>query len=91
VSLTPWRKHWSAFQDASHHGIDTRLSAVLKTPEEAEAGSPLFLDMTEDARLLYDRDDFFAGRLERLRERLRQLGRNGSGEQYVVLGFKAGL
>jgi uncharacterized protein len=63
-----------AFQDERHHGIDTRLSAVLKTPEEAEAGSPLFLDMTEDARLLYDRDDFFAGRLERLRERLRQLG-----------------
>jgi predicted nucleotidyltransferase len=63
-----------AFQDASRHGINTRLSAVLKTPEEAEAGSPLFLDMTEDARLLYDRDGFFASRLERLRERLRQLG-----------------
>lgn len=63
-----------ALQDARRHGVDTRLSAVLKTPEEAEAGSPLFLDMTEDARLLYDRDDFFAGRLERLRERLRQLG-----------------
>jgi len=63
-----------ALQDARQHSVDTRLSAVLKTPEEAEAGSPLFLDMTEDARLLYDRNDFFAGRLERLRERLRQLG-----------------
>ena len=63
-----------AFQDARHQGVDTTLSAVLKTPEEAEAGSPLFLDMTEDARLLYDSDNFFAGRLERLRERLRKLG-----------------
>ncbi|WP_447979710.1 nucleotidyltransferase domain-containing protein [Candidatus Nitrospira bockiana] len=63
-----------AFMDARRHGIDTKLSVVLKTPEEAEAGSPLFLDMTEDAQLLYDRDDFFARRLERLRGRLRQLG-----------------
>jgi uncharacterized protein len=39
-----------------------------------EAGSPLFLDLVEDARILYDEGDFFAGRLERLRERLAALG-----------------
>ncbi len=55
-------------------GIDTTLSPVLKTPEEARAGSPLFLDMVEDARLLYDRDGFFGGRLGKLRERLAKLG-----------------
>lgn len=50
------------------------LSPIFKTREEAERGSPLFLDMTEDARILFDRDGFFAARLDRLRERLRELG-----------------
>jgi hypothetical protein len=50
------------------------LSAVFKTPEEVEAGSPLFLDMVEDARILHDPDGFLAGHLGRLRERLRALG-----------------
>ena len=50
------------------------LSAVLKTPEEVTAGSPLFLDMVEDARILHDEGGFLAARLERLRTRLRELG-----------------
>lgn len=40
----------------------------------AELGSPLFLDMVEDARILYDKSEFFSKRLERLRKRLRELG-----------------
>jgi predicted nucleotidyltransferase len=55
-------------------GIETELSPILKTPEQAMAGSPLFLDMTEDARLLYDRDRFFELRLAQLRSRLAELG-----------------
>ncbi|MBI3393701.1 MAG: nucleotidyltransferase domain-containing protein [Nitrospirae bacterium] len=55
-------------------GINTGLSPVFKAPEEAEEGSPLFLDMVEDAKILFDRDGFFARRLERLRERLKALG-----------------
>jgi predicted nucleotidyltransferase len=55
-------------------GAPVLLSPVFKTPAEAEAGSPLFFDMTEDARILYDTEGFLAGRLERLRARLRQLG-----------------
>lgn len=50
------------------------LSPILKTPEEASAGSPLFLDMTEDARLLHDEGGFLAAVLERLRRRLHELG-----------------
>ncbi len=65
----------SAELDAAHGvGIDTRLSPVFKTPGEAEAGSPLFLDMVDDARLLVDRDGFFASVLARLRRRLESLG-----------------
>lgn len=55
-------------------GWDIRLSPIFKTPAEAEIGSPIFLDMVEDARILFDRENFFASRLDRLRERLGQLG-----------------
>jgi len=50
------------------------LSPIFKTPEEVEAGSPLFLDMVEDARILHDANGFLAARLDRLRARLRELG-----------------
>ena len=47
---------------------------VTKTPEEARVTSPLYLDMVEDGRLLFDRDGFFAAILERMRARMRELG-----------------
>jgi hypothetical protein len=50
------------------------LSPVFKTPEEVAAGSPLFFDMVEDARVLHDPDGFLAAYLAQLRARLRQLG-----------------
>lgn len=55
-------------------GINTFISPVLKTPREAEMGSPLFLDMVEDALILYDKNGFFSKILERLRQRLKELG-----------------
>jgi len=55
-------------------GINTYISPVFKTPEEAEMGSPLFLDMVEDASILFDSNGFFSKRLARLRNRLRELG-----------------
>jgi len=54
-------------------GVLTYLSPVFKTPEEALGGSFLFLDMIDDARILYDRDDFFKNLLERLKMRLSEL------------------
>jgi len=50
------------------------LSPVFKTPEEIANGSPLFLDMVEDVRMLFDRDDFFKSVLKGLKERLQRLG-----------------
>ncbi len=47
---------------------------VVKTPTEAVHRSPLYLDMTTDARLLFDRDAFFAHVLDGMRERMRVLG-----------------
>lgn len=65
-------------------GIHTRLSPVFKTPEELEAGSPLLLDMVEDAVILYDPEGILADRLRRLRNRLAELGarRIWRGEQW---------
>ncbi len=61
-------------RQAANSGIQTTLSPILKTPEEVTVGSPLFLDMVEDARVLYDRDGFFTQQLARLRQRLAKLG-----------------
>jgi predicted nucleotidyltransferase len=55
-------------------GINTYISAIIKSPDEVEKGSPLFLDMVEDIRILFDRNSFFEGILEKLRERLKKLG-----------------
>jgi len=61
-------------KDARNSGIQTTLSPVFKTPAELGLGSPLLLDMVEDARILYDRGDFFKDELSRLRQRLSRLG-----------------
>jgi hypothetical protein len=54
--------------------IPVSLSPVLKTPAEVEHGSPLFLDLVEDAWILHDPAGFLAGYLDGLRARLRALG-----------------
>ena len=54
--------------------LPVSLSPVFKTPEEVAAGSPLFLDMVEDARILYDDSGYLTGQLDRLRQRLAALG-----------------
>lgn len=55
-------------------GLHPELSPVLMTPSELERGSMLLLDMTEDARILFDRVGCLASALDRLRRRLRELG-----------------
>lgn len=55
-------------------GISCYISPIIKTPEEASRGSPLFLDMVYDSIILYDKNGFFKGILESLRKRLEELG-----------------
>jgi len=62
------------FRRLRSEGVTTELSPVLKTPSEVDQGSPLFLDMLDDARLLVDRDAFLAQVFERIRARLARLG-----------------
>jgi hypothetical protein len=55
-------------------GLHCVLSPLLKTPEEARAGSPVFFDMIEDAVMLHDEGGFFRGVLDDLAGRLQRLG-----------------
>ncbi len=64
----------SFLESLEKQGIQTYISPIFKTPEEVKKGSPLFLDMVEDARILYDKDDFFTNWLKSFRNRLKKLG-----------------
>ncbi len=55
-------------------GVHTTVMPVLKTPAELRAGSFLFLDMTDQARILYDRQRVLATYLDELGAKLRALG-----------------
>lgn len=68
------RKIEPFLESLQKEGIHTYVSPIFKTPEEARGGSPLFLDMVEDATILYDRDGFFHTILDGLRKRLKELG-----------------
>ena len=50
------------------------LSLIALTPEEAATVKPYYLGMLSGHLLLFDRDGFFAGVLDRLEARLAELG-----------------
>jgi len=54
-------------------GGHVELSPIFKTRAEVTRGTPLLLDLVDDARVLYDREDFMRSMLARLRARLDQL------------------
>lgn len=63
-----------ALSNLRQQGISTFLSPVLRTPVEVDRGGVFYIDLVEDARLLYDRGEFLKGFLDRLRRRLEQIG-----------------
>lgn len=70
-------------------GLRAHVAPLVRTRAEAAHTRPLYLDLTEDAVLLFDREGFFAGVLERLRARMRALGSRRlatrGGDRYWVL------
>ena len=50
------------------------VALILATPEEAVNVKPYYLGMLSGHELIFDRDDFFARVLDRLRQRLDELG-----------------
>jgi len=59
---------------AAHSGVNTALSPIFKTPEELSRGSFLFLDMTDQAKILYDPQGLLSAYLADLGERLARQG-----------------
>ncbi len=55
-------------------GYYVSFSPIMKTPEEAMRFSPLYMDMTEDAVLIYDKENFLQNLLQRIRKKLNELG-----------------
>jgi len=55
-------------------GIPTDVTEIARTVEEARRFHSIYLDMTEEAIILFDRDGFLSGILERVRQRLKELG-----------------
>ncbi|MEM2965118.1 MAG: nucleotidyltransferase domain-containing protein [Candidatus Bathyarchaeia archaeon] len=55
-------------------GYAVMISPIMKSMEEALRMSPIYLDMVEDATIVYDKGGFFVGILQRLKERLDELG-----------------
>lgn len=61
-------------REAGKKGVHVEISPILKTIEEVKAGSWLFLDFVEEARIIYDKGSFFSTFLESLQVRLKKLG-----------------
>jgi predicted nucleotidyltransferase len=57
-----------------HSGIYSSIQWYALDTTESETLRPLYLDMTLDAVIIYDRNDFFAEILSRLRTRLQDVG-----------------
>jgi predicted nucleotidyltransferase len=77
-----------SLRQALQHGVRTVFSPHIKTPAEVLQGSPVFLDMTETVKILFDREGFLALYLSTLKERLSDLGarkiRFGGGYYWIL-------
>ena len=63
-----------SFTELYEKGYFPAFSPILKTKKEANFLSPLYLDMVDDAIILFDKDSFFQNILKKLRERLKEMG-----------------
>lgn len=61
-------------RNARENGWAAALSPIIRTPEEVLLGGYLYLDMIEEARILYDKDNFFAAFLEDKKAQLETYG-----------------
>ena len=56
--------------EAKQQGWDTHLSTLLKTPEDVALGGYIYLDMVDDAVILYDKNGFFRDFLTGYKQKL---------------------
>ncbi len=63
-----------SFTELNEKNYYPTFSPILKTREEARFLSPLYLDMINDAIILFDKDNFFYDVLQTLNSQLIKLG-----------------
>jgi predicted nucleotidyltransferase len=61
------------FISITKSGCTPELKPILFSKEEASESRYIFLDIVNDGIILYDRNDFFRKRLEKLRMKLKEL------------------
>jgi len=61
-------------QTLSQTGWFPYISAILKTPQEADCISRIYFDMIDEAKIIFDKGDFFKSVLQRVKKRLEELG-----------------
>lgn len=70
-----WKARHRAHEALMEHYPDAwKIRAILLSLPEARKNRYLYLDMTEDALLLFDSGGFFQGKLDDMRRRLGELG-----------------
>lgn len=62
------------YQMARERGLGCFVSSLVLTRAEADQNRYLYLDLTREALLLFDRDGFFRTRLAQMQARMRELG-----------------
>jgi uncharacterized protein len=75
-------------QDAREKGWYIDLSPVIRKPEEVKTGGYFYLDMVDDAQILYDKGNFFFNFIEDLKQRLNEYGaekRKWKGGYYWII------
>jgi hypothetical protein len=65
---------WGEQEKLISEGLAADVSIRLMSRVEAECPRLFYLDIAEDGMLLHDRGGFFAGIVEKVRERIRELG-----------------
>lgn len=65
------------------YGIDTYISPIIKTKDEVFYGSPIFLEMTEKVKIIFDKDNFFKNYLKELEKKMKKYGTKKINDHWV--------
>jgi predicted nucleotidyltransferase len=63
-----------AYQKLRSEGRSAFVSEIFLTPDEAKTHPPILLDLTDDAFIAYDKNDFLHTLLEEIKRNLQALG-----------------
>lgn len=53
-------------------GLNIQVSPIIKTKDEAEYGRPLFIEMADECKVIFDKNNYFNNLLDKVRAKLRE-------------------